>query len=51
VKLEVLRFSSQEESTLGVLFDVTEGRRSLLSRIHARRGNPRLDARFESLEW
>ena len=29
MKLEVLRFSSQEESSLGVLFDVTEGRRFL----------------------
>jgi hypothetical protein len=29
MKLEVLRFSSQEDSTNGVLFDVTEGRKFL----------------------
>ena len=29
MKLEVLRFSSQNESTLGMLFDVTEGRKFL----------------------
>ena len=29
MKLEVLRFSSQEDSTLGMLFDVTEGRKFL----------------------
>ena len=28
-KYEVLRFSSQEDSTLGILFDVTEGRKFL----------------------
>jgi len=29
MKLEVLRFSSQEDSTNGILFDVTEGRKFL----------------------
>ena len=29
MKLEVLRFSSQEDSTLGALFDVTDGRKFL----------------------
>ena len=29
MKFEVLRFSSQNESSLGVLFDVTEGRKFL----------------------
>lgn len=29
MKLEVLRYSSQNDSTLGMLFDVTEGRRFL----------------------
>ncbi len=29
MKLEVLRFSSQRESTIGALFDVTDGRRFL----------------------
>ena len=29
MKLEVLRYSSQNESTLGMLFDVTEGREFL----------------------
>ena len=28
-KYEVLRFSSQEDSTLGMLFDVTDGRKFL----------------------
>ena len=29
MKFEVLRFSSQNESSLGLLFDVTEGRKFL----------------------
>ena len=29
MKLEVLRFSSHSDSTLGLLFDVTEGRKFL----------------------
>ena len=29
MKLEVLRFSSQKDSTNGILFDVTEGREFL----------------------
>ena len=27
MKLEVIRFSSQNDSTLGLLFDVTDGRK------------------------
>lgn len=30
MKLEVLRFSSQKDSTLGVLFDVTDGKREFI---------------------
>ena len=29
MKLEVIRFSSQNDSTLGLLFDVTDGRKFL----------------------
>ena len=30
MKLEVLRFSSQEDSTNGILFDITDGKREFL---------------------
>jgi len=30
MKLEVLRYSSQDDSTLGILFDVTDGKRTFL---------------------
>ena len=31
MKLQVVRFSSQEDSTLGLLFDITDGNRDFLA--------------------
>jgi len=42
MKLEVLRFSSQNESTLGLLFEATEGRRFLCFTLEDRFQEPKV---------